>query len=80
MYTCNWSAKGTVHTWVLSLQMECKIKCTDLNRYTFSSMFSNEKVYLFKSAHFNAFPWFQFDLMNVDTGDFADSHKLEQIV
>ena len=28
------------------------IKCDDLNRYTFSSMLSNEKVYLFKSAHF----------------------------
>ena len=29
------------------------IKCTNLNRYIFSSMHSNEKVYLFKSAHFN---------------------------
>ena len=28
------------------------VKCADLNRYTFSSMFNNEKVYLFKSAHF----------------------------
>ena len=27
-------------------------KVADLNRYTFCSMFSNEKVYLFKSAHF----------------------------
>ena len=31
----------------------CNLKFADLNRYTFSSMFSNEKVYLFKSAHFN---------------------------
>ena len=29
-----------------------EIKFADLNRYTFSSMFSNEKVYLCKSAHF----------------------------
>ena len=29
-----------------------EVKCADLNRYTFSSMCSNEKVYLFKSAHF----------------------------
>ena len=28
------------------------MKCADFNRYTFSSMFSNEKVYLLKSAHF----------------------------
>ena len=28
------------------------IKCADLNRYTFSSMFSHEKVTLFKSEHF----------------------------
>ena len=25
-----------------------QLKCADLNRYTFSSMFGNEKVYLFK--------------------------------
>ena len=31
------------------------LKCADLNRYTFSSILSNEKVYLFKSAHFNMF-------------------------
>ena len=32
--------------------MNLRIKCADLNRYTFSSMFSNVKVFLFKSAHF----------------------------
>ena len=39
----------------LKKQTKTKIKCADLNRYTFSSMFSNEKVYLFKSAHFILF-------------------------
>ena len=28
------------------------LKCADLNTYTFSSMYSNEKVNLCKSAHF----------------------------
>ena len=33
--------------------MLLQIKCTDFNKYTFSSMSSNEKVYLFKWAPFN---------------------------
>ena len=36
----------------MHIYLEINIKCADLNRYTFSSMFSNEKVYLLKSAHF----------------------------
>ena len=30
------------------------IKCANLNRYTFSLLNIEEKVYLFKSAHFNS--------------------------
>ena len=33
---------------IQTLQRLGIIKCADLNRYTFSSVFSNEKVYLFK--------------------------------
>ena len=41
-----------------------KLKCTDLNRYTFSLFNIEEKVYLFKSAHFSLGDKFlaQFDL------------------
>ena len=31
-----------------------KLKCADLNRYTFSLLHIEEKVYLFKSAHFTS--------------------------
>ena len=40
------------------------IKCADLNRYTFSLQKIEEKVYLFKSAHFKSIsrliPYLQF--------------------
>ena len=50
--------QGHMDRYVLSIQFKFQfifivsLKGADLNRYTFHSMFSNEKIYLFKSAPF----------------------------